>query len=125
MDTLAGQLSNLALEIMSDFSTPKYQYILAAASSQHYGDYDFIDLYDLCNNLLIYSNSLTVKNIVLSIQQTLNLTVINSDYNGTVISGSRGLSIYFPYYYYDNYYNYTNYAQDTWWDEMLHYLGYL
>jgi hypothetical protein len=125
MDTLAGQLFNLALEIMSDSSTPKYQYILAAASSQHYSDYDFIDLYDFCNKILIYSNNANVKNIALSIQQSLDFTVIHSGYNGFIGSGSRGLSIYFPYYYYDNYYNYTNFAQDTWWDEMLHYLGYL
>ena len=126
IDSLASQLSNLALEIMSDFSTPKYQYILAAANSQHYyGDYNFIDLYDFCNKILIYSNSLEVKNIVLSIQQTLNSAVIKSGYSGVGVSRSRGLSIYFPYYYYDNYYNYTNYARDTKWDEMLHYLGYL
>jgi hypothetical protein len=125
MDTLAGQLSNLALAIMSDSLTSKSKYILASVSSQHYSDFDFIDLYDFCNQILIYSNSFEVKNIVLSIQQTLDLAVINSDYNGTKVSGSRGLSIYFPYYYYSTYYNYTNYSQDTWWDEMLHYLGYL
>ena len=124
MDTLAGQLSNLALEIISDFSTPKYQYILAAESSQYYSDFDFTDLYDLCDNLLIYSNSLEVKNIVLNIQQTLNSAVIKSGYSGVGVSHSRGLSIYFPYYYYDNYYNYTNFAQDTSWNEMLLYLGY-
>jgi hypothetical protein len=124
MDTLAGQLSNLALEIMSDSSTPKYQYILASASSQHYGDYDFIDLYDFCNKILIYSNNANVKNIALSIQQSLNFAVIHSGYNGFIVSDSRGLSIYFPYYYYDNYYNYTNFAQDTSWNEMLLYLGY-
>jgi hypothetical protein len=123
VDTLASQLSNLALEIMSDSSTRKYQYILAAVSSQHYGDYDFTDLYDLCNNLLIYSNSLTVKNIVLSIQQNLNSAVIKSGYSGVGVSRSRGLSIYFPYYYYDNYYNYTNFSQDTFWNEMLLSLG--
>jgi hypothetical protein len=123
VDTLASQLSNLALEIMSDSSTRKYQYILAAVSSQHYGDYDFIDLYDFCNNLLIYSNSLTVKNIVLSIQQNLNSAVIKSGYSGVGVSRSRGLSIYFPYYYYDNYYNYTNFSQDTFWNEMLLSLG--
>jgi hypothetical protein len=124
MDILASQLSNLALAIMSDALTPKSKYILAAASSQHYSDYDFIDLYDFCNNLLIYSNSLEVKNNVLSIQQTLDLAVIHSGYNGFIVSDSRGLSIYFPYYYYDNYYNYTNFAQDTSWNEMLLYLGY-
>jgi hypothetical protein len=125
IDTLASQLSNLALEIMGDSSTPKYKYILAAEDSQHYnGDYDFIDLYDLCNNLLIYSNSLEVKNIVLSIQQTLNSAVIKSGYSGVGVSRSRGLSIYFPYYSYDNYYNYTNFAQDTSWDEMLLSFGY-
>jgi hypothetical protein len=123
VDTLASQLSNLALEIMSDSSTRKYQYILAAVSSQHYGDYDFTDLYDLCNNLLIYSNSLTVKNIVLSIQQNLNSAVIKSGYSGVGVSRSRGLSIYFPYYYYDNYYDYTNFSQDTFWNEMLLSLG--
>ena len=125
MDTLAGQLSNLALAIMSDSLISKSKYILASVKSQYYSDYDFIDLYDFCNKILVYSNSLEVKNIVLSIQQTLDLAVINSDYNGTKVSGSRGLSIYFPYYYYATYYNYTNYAQDTSWDEMLHYLGYL
>ena len=123
MDTLAGQLSNLALEIMSDSSTPKYQYILASASSQHYGDYDFIDLYDLCNNLLIYSNNANVKNIILNIQQTLNPAVIKSGYSGLGVSRSRGLSIFFPYYYYDNYYDYTNFSQDTFWNEMLLSLG--
>ena len=124
VDTLASQLSNLALEIISDSSTRKYQYILAAASSQRYGDFDFTDLYDLCNNLLIYSNSLSVKNMVLSIQQTLDLAVIKSGYSGVEVSRSRGLSIYFPFYYYDNYYDYTNFSQDTSWDEMLSSLGY-
>jgi hypothetical protein len=124
MDTLASQLSNLALEMMSDPSTPKYQYILAAANSQYYSDYDFIDLYDLCNNLLIYSDSFTVKNIVSSIKQTLDLAIIKSGYSGMYFSRSRGLSIYFPFYYYDNYYNDTNFADSTFWDEMLLSLGY-
>jgi hypothetical protein len=124
IDSLASQLSNLALAIMSDSLTPKSKYILASVSSQHYGDYDFIDLYDFCNKILIYSNSLEVKNIVLSIQQTLNSAVIKSGYSVVGVSRSRGLSIYFPYYYYHNYYDYTNFAQDTFWDEMLLSLGY-
>jgi hypothetical protein len=124
IDSLASQLSNLAQAIMSDSLTPKSKYILASVSSQHYGDYDFIDLYDFCNKILIYSNSLEVKNIVLSIQQTLNSAVIKSGYSVVGVNRSRGLSIYFPYYYYDNYYNYTNFAQDTSWNEMLLYLGY-
>jgi len=123
MDTLTGQLSNLAFGIMSDFSTPKYQYILAAASSQHYSDYDFIDLYDLCNNIFDHSNSLEIKNMAIIIQQTLNSAVIKSGYSGVGVSRSRGLSIYFPYYYYDSYYNNTNFAQDTSWNEMLLSLG--
>jgi len=50
--------------------------------------------------------------------------VINSDYNGESLSGSKGLSIYFPWYYgYSGYYNNTNFAQDTFWDEMLLFLG--
>ncbi len=124
MDTLAGQLSNLALAIMSDSSTTKSKYVLASTSSQYYGDWDFIDLFDFCNQLLAYSNSLEVKNIASSIQQTLSYTVIKSGYNGGSVSGSKGLSIYFPYTAYHYYYNYTNFAQDTFWDEMLSYLGY-
>jgi len=124
MDTLAGQLSNLALAIMSDSLTPKSKYILASVSSQYYGDYDFIDLYDFCNQLLVYSNSLEVKNIVLNIQQTLNYAVLKSGYSGGNVSGSKGLSIYFPYIAYHYYYNYTNFSQNTFWDEMLSYLGY-
>lgn len=124
MDTLATQLSNLALTIMSDTLTPKNIYINASYSSQYYDDYDFIDLYDFSNQLLAYSNSLEVKNIALSIQQTLNYAVIKSEYNGGSVSSSKGLSIYFPYYSYDYYYNNTNFSQDTLWDEMLSYLGY-
>ncbi|TFB08552.1 hypothetical protein E3V08_03565 [Candidatus Atribacteria bacterium MT.SAG.1] len=123
MDTLATQLSNLALAIMSDTLTPKNIYINAAYSSQYYGDKDFIGLYDFSNQLLAYSNSLEVKNIALSIQQTLNYAVIKSEYNGGSVSSSKGLSIYFPYYSYDYYYNNTNFSQDTLWDEMLSYLG--
>ena len=124
MGTLAGQLSNLALAIISDSLTPKSKYILASVSSQYYGDYDFIDLYDFCKKVLIYSNSTDVKNIALSIQQTLNYAVIKSGYSGGSVSGSKGLSIYFPYIAYHYYYNYTNFSQDTFWDEMLSYLGY-
>jgi len=123
MDTLTSQLSNLALAIMSDSLTPKGKYILASTSSQYYSDWDFIDLYDFCNQLLVYSNNINVKNIALSIQQTLNYAVIKSGYSGVGVSRSRGLSIYFPYYYYHNYYNHTNFAQDTFWDEMLLSLG--
>ncbi|MBU4313249.1 MAG: hypothetical protein KJ821_00420, partial [Actinobacteria bacterium] len=42
MNTLATQLSNFALAIMSDPLTPKNVYINAAYSSQYYGDPDFI-----------------------------------------------------------------------------------
>jgi len=126
MDTLATQLSNLALAIMSDTLTPKNVYINAAYYSQYYGDPDFIDLYDFCNKIFDYSNSLEVKTISLIIQQTLlNFTIINSGYNGWSVSNSKGLSIYFPWYYAynSNKYNSTNFAQDTFWDEMLLSLG--
>jgi len=124
MDILAGQLSNLALAIKSDSFTPKSKYIVGAVNSQYYGDPDFIDLYDLCNQLLTYSNSLEVKNIVLNIQQTLNNAVIESGYIGGKVSNSKGLSIYFPWYYgYSGYYNFTNFSRDTLWDEMLLHLG--
>ena len=126
MDDLANQLSNLALAIMSDSLTLKSKYILASVNSQYYGDPDFIDLHDFCDKLLAYSNSLEVKNIALNIQQTLlNFAVINSDYNGWNVSGSEGLSIYFPRYCGYNYVKYsaTNFAQHTFWDDMLLSLG--
>ena len=124
MDTLTSQLSNLALAIMDDSLTLKSKYILASVNSQYYKDPDFIGLYDFCNQLSAYSNSLEVKNIALDIQQTLNYVVIKSGYNGGSVSGSKGLSIYFPYIAYHYYYSYTNFSQDTLWDEMLSYLGY-
>jgi len=124
MDTLTSQLSNLALAIIDDSLTLKSKYILASVGSQYYKDPDFIDLYDFCNQLLTYSNSLEVKNIALNIQQTLNYAVIKSGYSGGNVSGSKGLSVYFPYIAYHYYYNYTNFSQDTLWDEMLSYLGY-
>jgi len=126
MNTLATQLSNFALAIISDTLTPKNVYINAAYSSQYYGDPDFIDLYDFCSKVLIYSYNVQVKSIALSIQQTLiSSVVINSNYNGWSVSGSKGLSIYFPWYYAynSNRYNSTNFAQDTFWDEMLLSLG--
>jgi hypothetical protein len=124
MDTLAGQLSNLALAIMSDALTPKNNYIIAAYSSQYYSDYDFIDLYDFCDKLFYCSGSLEVKAIALSIQQTLSSSVVlRWGYNGWSVSGSKGLSIYFPWYYSYNSQKYNSFAQDTFWDEMLLSLG--
>jgi len=128
MDDLAGQLSSMADAIRNDTLTPKNTYLNAAYFSQHYSDYhhDFIDLYDFCSKVFYYSNSFEVKAIALIIQQTLlNFTVINSDYNGGSVSGSKGLSIYFPLYneYDSENYDNTNFAQDTFWDEMLLSLG--
>ena len=126
MNTLAMQLSSLALAIMSDTLTPSINYRNAAYYSQHYGDPDFIDLYDFCSKILIYSYNVQVKSLALNIQQTLvSFVVINSNYNGWSVSGSKGLSIYFPWYYAynSNKYSSTNFAQDTFWDEMLLSLG--
>jgi len=124
LDILAGQLSNLALAIKSDSFTSKSRYIVGAVNSQYYGDPDFIDLYDLCNQLLTYSNSLEVKNIASNIQQTLDDAILKSGYIGGKVSNSKGLSIYFPWYYgYSGYYNFTNFSRDTLWDEMLLHLG--
>jgi len=126
IDALASQLSSMALAIMSDTLTPKNIYINAAYSSQYYGDPDFIDLYDFCSKVLIYSYNVQVKSIALSIQQTLiSSVVINSNCNGWSVSGSEGLSIYFPWYYGYNYVKYstTNFAQHTFWDDMLLSLG--
>jgi len=125
IETLTSQLSNLALAIMSDSLTPKNGYINTAYYSQYYKDPDFIDLYDFCNQLLVYSNSFEVKNIASNIQQALNYAVIKSGYSGESVSGSKGLSIYFPWYYAysSNKYQSTNFAQDTFWDEMLLSLG--
>ena len=132
MDDLASQLSSLAETIKGDSTAPSNKYITAAYNSQYYSqspysaEKDFIDLYDFCNQLLAYSNNLEVKNIGLNIQQTLNYAVIKSGYNGVSLSGSKGLSIYFPYYtgYIDGKYSDTNFAQDTFWDEMLSHLGF-
>ena len=127
MDDLAGQLSSMSDAIRSDTLTPKNAYLNAAYFSQHYSDYyhDFIDLYDFCKKVCIYSNNINVKNIALSIQQTLNSAVIRSGYNGSGLSGSKGLSIYFPLYneYDSENYDYTNFAKDTFWDEILLSLG--
>jgi len=122
MDTLAAQLSAMALAIMIDTLTPTINYINAATYSQYYGDWDFIDLYDFCNKIYAYSYNIQVKNIAVSIKQTLTNSV-GWGYNGYQVNKSRGLSIYFPYDPYDSYYNNTNFAQNTLWDEMLLSLG--
>ena len=124
MDTLATQLSDMALAIMRDTLTPTINYINAANSSQYYSDWDFIDLYDFCNKILSYSYNVQVKNIALSIQQTLSSAVLHSGYYGYGVDKSWGLSIYFPYTSYDSYYNNTNFAQNTQWNEMFSYLGF-
>jgi hypothetical protein len=122
MDTLASQLSDMALAIMNDTLTSPNNYISAALSSQYYGDWDFIDLYDFCNKIYAYSNNAQVRSMAVGIKQTLTSSV-GWAYNGYQVNKSRGLSIYFPYTAYDSYYNNTNFAQDTWWDEMLLSLG--
>lgn len=125
MDTLATQLSDLASSIMGDSLTSRAEYIFASTKVQYYGDYDFIDLYDFCNKLLLYSNNSEVRNRALSIQQTLiNYCIIDSKYSKEEDSDSYGLSIYFPYYYYDDYYENTDFSQNTSWNEMLLYLGF-
>jgi len=124
MDTLAAQLSDLALSIVNDTLTPKANYIDASIHAQYYRDYDFIDINSFCYKILPYSYSSEVEAIASAIQQTLNSSILSSHYYGHELNRSRGLSIYFPYQYYDNYYDNTNFAQDTFWDEMLSYLGF-
>jgi len=122
---LAIHLSIMAQAIIDDESTLPSDYIDAAYFSQHYSDFDFIDLYDFCDEVLNYSNNDTVKGYASEIKQTLeNSVVINSDCYGPEVDSSNGLSIYFPATSYDTYYDNTDFFQDTLWYEMLSYLGY-
>ena len=125
MDSLANQLSDLAMAIINDSITPASDYIDIGSNSQHYdGDVEYIDLYYFCGRILIYCNDVTVRNISQNIRQTLDSAILCSCYSNWGLSGSQGLSIYFPYNIgYDSYYDNTNFAQDTFWDEMLLHLG--
>ncbi len=124
MDILAGEVSALAQAVIADNSTSKNIYLQCGQQSQYFSDPDFVDLYDLCQQFLNYSNNIEVKNIATSIQQTLNYARLKSVNNGGALKDANGLSIYFPWYRgYSSYYNLTDFAQDTTWDEMLLHLG--
>jgi hypothetical protein len=129
MDLLAGEISVLANQIINDHATPRNNYREARNASQQYPPglgLEYIDLKDFVNQLKDYTSNYKVLNVAEEINQLLqpgNIIFSNTHY-GSSVKNSHGLSIYFPYYSYDNYYDYTNFSRDTLWDEMLHHLGY-
>ncbi|MGE4413619.1 MAG: clostripain-related cysteine peptidase, partial [Candidatus Caldatribacteriota bacterium] len=129
IDLLAGEISDLANQIINDHATPKNNYRDARNITQHYNSslgFEYIDLRDFVIKLEDYTYSNQVLQAANQINQTLQSSgvIISNTYCGSSVKNSHGLSIYFPYYSYDNYYNYTNFSQDTLWDEMLFHLGY-
>ena len=127
MDALASQISSLAQAIINDTSTARAAYRDAGNASQFYtgSGIDYVDLKDFVTKLPVYTANSTVTALASQINQSLELgnSIISWTYCGDNVDQSRGISIYFPYFSYDQYYNYNNFAQDTMWDEMLIYLG--
>jgi hypothetical protein len=128
IDSLAGDISIMAQEIMNDHSTPKNNYRDARNETQNYTGlgFEYIDLKHYVSLLGDYTHNSKVLNAAYNINQSLQSSniIISNTYFGNSVQNSYGLSIYFPYYVYDSYYNYTNFSQDILWDEMLYHLGY-
>ncbi len=128
IDNLTGEISKLAQEIIDDRSTPKNNYRKARNATQYYTGlgFEYIDLKHYVSLLEDYTTNSKVINAANTIKQLLQSgnIIISNAYSGTSVQNSHGLSIYFPYYLYDNYYNNTNFSRDTLWDEMLYHLGY-
>jgi hypothetical protein len=128
IDSLANQLSGLSQSIMNDSSVPKNNYRDARNASQYYTGvaFEYIDLKDFVNKLPSYTSNSSVLYYASQIDQSMEKgnIIINNTSIGSSVINSHGLSIYIPYYSYDDYYDNTNFAQELLWDEMLHYLGY-
>jgi len=128
VDSLATQVSGLAQAIMNDRSVSKESYRNARNNSQYYTGvaFEYIDLKDFVNKLPSYTSNSSVLNYANQVSQSMDKgnVIINNTSIGSSVKNSHGLSIFIPYYSYDEYYNNTNFAQDKLWVEMLHYLGY-
>jgi hypothetical protein len=128
IDSLANQLNGLSQAVMNDSSVPKKHYRDARNTSQYYTGvgFEYIDLKDFVSRLPGYTSNSPVLYYANQIDQSLEKgnVIINNVSIGNSVENSNGLSIYIPYYSYDNYYDHSNFAQDKLWDEMLHYLGY-
>ncbi len=124
--TVASFVSQFALSVINDTVTPGSQYISSANSAQYYqGDTDFIDLYDFANQVLNnpFISNPTGKTAAGNIMSAVSSAIIAE--GDTLIGEDHGLSIYFPYTPpMDARYPLTKFARDTYWDEMLQYLGY-
>ncbi|MDD4363949.1 MAG: clostripain-related cysteine peptidase [Atribacterota bacterium] len=128
IDNLADNISNLANAIISDNKTLKENYRAAARNTQNYTGvgFEYIDLKHFTSNLPDYTSNSSVLIYANQIKQYLEdgNIIINNTFSGSSVRNSYGLSIYFPYYSYDNYYNNLIFTQDFLWDEMLTHLGY-
>lgn len=128
IDDLAAQVSGLAQSIKNDLTVPKKNYHDARNNSQYYTGvgFEYIDLKDFVIQLPDYTTNSSVLNYANQINQLMEVgnIIINNIYSGNSVTGSNGLTIYFPYYSYDINYNNSNFAQEELWDEMLLHLGY-
>lgn len=128
IDNLADQISGLAQAIINDSSVPENNYRDARNSSQYYTGvgFEYIDLKHLVNQLPSYTSNSSVLNYADQINQSMEMgnIIIENTHIGNSVKNSYGLTIYWPYYIYNDYYDNTNFAQDKLWDEMLYHLGY-
>ena len=128
VEGLASKISDLAQTIMNDSNKEINSYRTVREVTQNYTGlgYEYIDLNDFVNQLPSYSSDTSVLKIASQIQQSLEFgnNIISSTSSGNSVKNSYGISIYFPYYQFDDDYYYLNFARDTLWDEMLVYLGY-
>ena len=124
---LANAVSQLAHAIINDNLSYYMTYIDDADNAQYYnGDKNFIDLYDFAVEITNDSSVLdpNVKSNAASVISLVSNAVIAK--GATFIGENHGLSIYFPRNEasVDPKYAVTKFAHDTYWDEMLHYLGF-
>lgn len=118
-----GQFDNLA-QLVSDLGqilqSPNYkdgvQYVME--NVQRYEDYDYVDLYHFAQLVSEQINDDNVKSKAQAVMYAIN-SVVTSEKHDDYVPDSHGISIYAPYYNYDQAYDDLIFSQNTQWDEFI------
>lgn len=118
---LTGAVSILAENLQSQEFKDEIQYVLNNVET--YEDYDFIDLYHFSELIQgsIYNNS--IDSMAQTVMDEIDNT-ITSEKHDVTHHNSHGISIYLPYYYYNEEYEYLLFAQTCEWDEFIYWWFY-
>jgi hypothetical protein len=125
LEAIYNATNTLAASLTGNIGSYKSTLTSIRSAMYEYDDEPFVDLYDFAARVKANFVNTTIQAQAQNVIDAINIAIINSRYQGSILANSHGMTIYFPssVLQFSNVYRSGSWANGAWDEFLLAYFG--